>query len=118
MSITERAERLAAQLLADRQRERPKHDIVACWSCGTTYINRGRHFCSMRRQDWFDDGNPTYEQQCEHERKLIKYPLADLMVVAGPPGTVGRKPYAELFAALAGARRERKRRKRKLPDHA
>ena len=118
MSITERAERLAANLLADRQRERPKHDIVACWSCGTTYINRGRHFCSMRRQDWFDDGNPTYEQQCEHERKLIKYPLADLMVVAGPPGTVGRKPCAELFAAVAEARRERKRRKRKLPDHA
>jgi hypothetical protein len=36
MSITERAERLAANLLADRERERPKHNIVACWSCGTT----------------------------------------------------------------------------------
>ena len=59
MSITERAERLAANLLADRRRERPKHDIVACWSCGTTYIYRGRHFCSMPCQDWFDAGNPS-----------------------------------------------------------
>ena len=44
MSITERAERLAANLLADRQRqrERPKHNIVPCWSCGTTYVYRGR----------------------------------------------------------------------------
>ena len=56
---------------------------------------------------------PSYEQQCEYERKLIKYPLADLVAVAGPPGTVGRKPYAELFAAVAEARRERKRHKRK-----
>jgi hypothetical protein len=113
MSIAERASRLAANLLADRQRERPQHDIVACWSCGTTYINRGPHFCSTRGQEWFDAGNPPYEQQCEHERKLLKYPLADLVVVAGPPGTVGRKLYAELFAAVAEARRERKRRKRK-----
>ena len=113
MSVTERAERLAAQLLADRQRERPKHDIVACWSCGTTYINRGPHFCSIRCKEWFDAGNSTYELQCEHERKLCRYPLAGLVVVAGPPGTVGRKPYAELFDAVAEARRERKRRKRK-----
>jgi endogenous inhibitor of DNA gyrase (YacG/DUF329 family) len=60
MSITERAERLAANLLADRERERPKHNIVACWSCGTTYVYRGRqgelngNFCSMRCQEWFD----------------------------------------------------------------
>jgi hypothetical protein len=67
----------------------------------------------MRCQEWFDGYNPTYEQQCEHERKLLKYPLADLVVVAGPPGTVGRKPYAELFAAVTEARREPKRRKRK-----
>ena len=113
MSITERAERLAANLLADRQREPHKHNIVPCWSCGTTYVYRGRHFCSTRCQDWFDEGNATYEQQCEHERKLIKYPLAGLVVVAGPPGTVGMKPYAELFAAVAEARRERKSRKRK-----
>ena len=113
MSITERAERLAANLLADRHRERPKHDIGACWSCGTTYIYRGRHFCSMPCQEWFDAGNPTDEQQCEHDRKLIKYPLAGLVMVAGPPGTVGRKPYAELFAAVAEARREHKRLKRK-----
>jgi hypothetical protein len=67
--ITERAERLAANLLADRQREQPKHNILPCFSCGYTFVYRGRqgdlngNFCSMRCQAWFDDGNPTYEQQ-------------------------------------------------------
>jgi hypothetical protein len=81
MSITERAERLAANLLADRerQRERPKHDIVACWSCGTTYVYRGRqgdlngNFCSMRCQDWYDDGNPSFERQRELSRVTYTY---------------------------------------------
>jgi hypothetical protein len=119
MTITERAERLAANLLADRQRERPKHNIVPCWSCGQTFVYRGRldelngNFCSTRCHAWFDGGAPSYERQCEHERKLLKYPLADLVVIAGPPGTAGRKPYAELFAAGAETRRERKRRRRK-----
>ena len=91
MSITERAERLAANLLADRQRERPKHNIVSYWSCGTTYVYRRRlgelngNFCSTRCQDWHDAGNPTYEQQCEHERKLTGAALGNFRVVAGPP---------------------------------
>ena len=106
MSITERAERLAANLLADRQREReqPKHNIVPCWSCGHTFVYRGRqgelngNFCSMRCQDWYDDGNPTYEQQCEHERKLTGAALGSFVVVAGPPELeVGPNYYAGVF---------------------
>jgi hypothetical protein len=107
MSITERAERLAANLLADRERERPKHDIVACWSCGTTYINRGRHFCSTRCQEWFDAGNPTYEAQCETERKLTGTAPGDFVVVAGPPELeVGSKLYQGLgFSCIPMRRR-------------
>jgi hypothetical protein len=88
--MSNKIERLAANLLADRQRERPKHNIVPCWSCGQTFVYRGRqgelngNFCSMRCQDWFDGGNPTYEQQCEHERKLVGAALGDFVVVAGP----------------------------------
>jgi hypothetical protein len=101
MSISERAERLAANLLADRQRERerPKHNIVPCCSCGQTFVYRGRHgdsngnFCSMRCQNWFDDYNPTYEAQCEHERELIRSPLETLLVVAGSNLQPGSKYY-------------------------
>jgi hypothetical protein len=103
MSQTERAERLAANLLADQQRERPKHNIVPCWSCGHTYVYRGRrgdlngNFCSMRCQAWYDDGNPTYERQCERESKLLGASLGSLVVVAGPPDLeVGSNLYKRL----------------------
>ncbi len=43
----------------------------------------------MRCQEWFDAGNRSYEHQREQERKLLNVPLADLIVVAGPPGTIG-----------------------------
>ena len=55
----------------------------------------------MRCQAWFDDGNPSYEDQQEHERKLLNVPLTDLVVVAG--SMVGRKPFDELFDAAARA---------------
>ena len=120
-----RSEKLTAALLADREHHATKqsrHNIIPCFSCGTTFVYRGRQadlngrFCSMRCQDWFDDGNPSYEQQREHERKLINAPLADLIVVAGPPGMIGRKLYAELFDAVAEP--PRTRRKRKVKTHA
>jgi predicted nucleic acid-binding Zn ribbon protein len=107
-----KAERLAAALLADQQERTQRtvnHNIIACFSCGYTFVYRGRQgelngrFCSMRCQDWYDAGNPSYEQQREHERKLLNVPLADLVVVAGPPGMVGRKPFDELFDAAARA---------------
>ena len=120
-----RSEKLTAALLVDREQHATKqsrHNIIPCFSCGTTFVYRGRQadlngrFCSMRCQDWFDDGNPSYEQQREHERKLINAPLADLIVVAGPPGMIGRKSYAELFDAVAESRHTR--RKRKVKTHA
>jgi hypothetical protein len=40
----------------------------------------------MRCQSWFDDENPSFEQQRELERKPLNTPLAGLVVVAGPPG--------------------------------
>jgi hypothetical protein len=62
-------------LLADRHRAETDHNVVACFSCGRTYLYKGRQgelngrFCSMRCQGWFDAGNPSYEQQ--RERKII-----------------------------------------------
>jgi hypothetical protein len=87
-------------LLADRQRAAPAHNIIACFSCGYTFVYQGRRgelngrFCSMRCRDWYDDGNPSHEQQREHERKLLNAPFADLVVVAGPPNVKpGSKHY-------------------------
>ena len=61
---------LTAALLADRERApTTEHNIVACFSCGRTYVYKGRkdelngRFCSTRCRDWFDAGNPSHEQQ-------------------------------------------------------
>ena len=119
-----RAERLAKALLADnavRAAREIHHNIIACFSCGHTFVYRGRQgaastwigsdedghaspdtsmsgrFCSMRCQQWFDDGNPSFEEQQEHERELIKAPLDTLVVVAGPPELeVSSKLYRDL----------------------
>ncbi len=115
-----RSDKLAAALLADREQRatrQSRHDIIACSSCGTTFVNKGTLFCSTRCRDWFDAGNATYDQQREAERKLINAPLESLTVVAGPPDMIGRKPYAELFVAVADSRRNRSS-KRKVKAHA
>jgi hypothetical protein len=123
--LMSRSEKLTAALLADREHHATKqsrHNIIPCFSCGFKFLYRGQQtdlngrFCSMRCQDWFDGGNPSYEQQREHERKLINAPLADLIVVTGPPGMVGRKSHAALFDAVAQSRRTRG--KRKVKTHA
>ena len=127
MSITERAERLAANLLADRQRQRSglstisshaghaanfrlsRHGAASVWIAvigGRSPDTSNGNFCSRRCQDWYDDGNPTYEQQCEHERKLTGAALGDFVVVAGPPDLeAGSKYYRGLGfrACLCGA---------------
>jgi hypothetical protein len=58
MSKTERAERLAQALLADRAKTKiDRNDIVPCFSCGTAFVYKGRQgdlngrFCSMRCQE-------------------------------------------------------------------
>jgi hypothetical protein len=87
-----KAEKLAALLLADRDRPTQNHNIVPCFVCGYTFVYKGRQgelngrFCSLRCQDWYDAGNPSYEQQREHERKLLHTPIEDLTIIAGPPG--------------------------------
>ena len=54
-----RSEKLAAALLADRVQHATKqsrHNIISCFSCGTTFVYRGRQvdlhrrFCSVRCQ--------------------------------------------------------------------
>jgi hypothetical protein len=85
-----KTEQLAAALLADRTREvQERTDIIACFSCGYNFIYRGRQgelsgrFCSMRCQDWYDAGNPSYERQ----RELTKIIYRNH---AGQPMTPGR----------------------------
>jgi hypothetical protein len=105
MSKSERAERLAQALLADRAKTKiERNDIVPCFSCGATFVYEGREgdlngrFCSMRCQAWFDDGNPSYEQRQEAERQLLKVPLSSFKVVAGQSGLeVGTSYYATVF---------------------
>jgi len=58
-----RLKKLAAALLADREREPSRHNIVPCFVCGHTFVYGGRRsdvsgrFCSLRCQDWYDAGN-------------------------------------------------------------
>jgi hypothetical protein len=60
---------LAALLERDLLRKNTPPDrntIIACWSCGYTFIYKGRrdelngNFSSMRCQDWYDAGNPRH----------------------------------------------------------
>jgi hypothetical protein len=60
---TERAERLAAQLLADRNRKTTERtEIGACFMCGRGMVYRGTRFCSDRCRDYYDTGAPGNEQ--------------------------------------------------------
>jgi ribosomal protein L24E len=58
-----KTERLAAAILADRDRPASQHNVVPCFVCGHTFVYRARRgdlngrFCSMRCQDWYDAGN-------------------------------------------------------------
>jgi hypothetical protein len=47
----------------------PAIDITKCFSCGYSMVYRGNRFCSERCREWFDAGNPSYEQQEESARK-------------------------------------------------
>jgi hypothetical protein len=81
-----KTERLAAALLADRQQRTTSslHNIVPCFSCGYTFVYRGRQgelngcFCSMRCQDWYDAGNePIGEEivyRCRDRRPMKRGP--------------------------------------------
>jgi hypothetical protein len=47
----------------------PAIDITRCFSCGHSMVYRRSRFCSENCRDWFDAGNPSYEQQQEWTRK-------------------------------------------------
>jgi hypothetical protein len=47
----------------------PSIVITECFSCGYRMRYRGPRFCSDRCREWFDAGNPSYEQQEELARK-------------------------------------------------
>jgi hypothetical protein len=73
---TEKAERLATQLLADRNRKTTERaDIGSCFMCGRGMICRGTRFCSDRCRDYYDTGVPGCEQDWRHPD--IKYTYLD-----------------------------------------
>jgi hypothetical protein len=65
MTITERAERLAAQILADRNKPETKRRSLSCAMCGRACSNR---FCSTRCETYHADGfaaaDPTFAARC------------------------------------------------------
>jgi hypothetical protein len=80
---TSRAEKLAAQLLADRQRKAPERaDIGACFMCARGMIYRGSRFCSDRCRDYYDAGAPGCEQDW-------RYPDVAFTHLDGQPMTKG-----------------------------
>jgi len=94
-----KSDKLAAMLLADRDRDKPDHNIIPCFSCSHTFVYRGRQgdlngrFCSMRCQAWFDDGNAPIARS-----DPFAVPLGDWKVVAGPPGVeIGSSYYGGVF---------------------
>lgn len=74
-----KSEKLAELLLSDRERPKVYHNIIPCWSCGHTFVYRGRqgelngNFCSMRCQDWYDAGNPSFERQRELTKIVYRW---------------------------------------------
>lgn len=61
--MTTQTERLAAALLADRDRKTAERtDIGASFMCGRGMVYRGSRFCSDRCRDYYDTGVPGNEQ--------------------------------------------------------
>jgi hypothetical protein len=74
---------LAAEIEADILRDyKSSADITKCFSCGFNMVYKGRRFCSSRCREWFDAGNPGYDQDWLRAKK----DGAPFKVIAGPPG--------------------------------
>ena len=64
-----KTERLAAALLADRERPTTHHNIIPCLVCAYKFVYRGRQgelngrFCSTRCQDWYGAGNKPVNEE-------------------------------------------------------
>jgi hypothetical protein len=98
--VANRASRLADAIAADILRERPEApQSQTCFACSRSYSKAApkaddsgpSRFCSVRCRDYFDNGGPPYDPQTA--RDVLNIPLRDWVVIAGPPGTVGTRPY-------------------------
>ena len=107
-----RAARLTAALLSDRNREpvESDHNIIACFTCGHTFICVGRagelngRFCSMPCQDWHDAGRPSVLNSTAQISRADGVPVADWKVVVGPRNLVlGASYYAPSWPPKASA---------------
>ena len=95
-------QRLAAALLADRDKPTTdRTDIIKCFMCGCLMVYRGSRFCSDRCRDCYDSGEPAYEQDWRRSANLEHALMADLKIVAGPPGIeVGSGYYIAPFGQV------------------
>ena len=69
---TERTQRLADAILADRSGDQPaRTDIIACFMCRTGMVYRGNRFCSDRLcRAFYDTGEPAPEQDWRRPRTV------------------------------------------------
>jgi hypothetical protein len=102
-----RAARLAEALLADHagRETAPRTQSITCAGCGRGTVDRGRRCCSPRCEQWLADGNPPVDPHLA--RKALEVPLRAWMVIAGSPGEIGSRPYADLLDALSEKRANR-----------
>jgi hypothetical protein len=117
-----RVERLAAALLADRRRtDDGKHNIVPCFACGHGFIYKGRRgnlngrFCSMRCQQWIDDGNAGHGQDWQRPQ-IDHYGITDWKIVAGPPGSPLRDAFERRGSSKA-RKAARQTNRNKIPNY-
>jgi hypothetical protein len=102
-----RAAKLAAAILADRNRKpaESSHNIVECFACGYTFMyaagasDLNGRYCSRRCQDWHDAGNPMVLGGAEQKARYSDVQLEAWKVTAGPPDLeVGSSYYAAFLA--------------------
>src|SRR5215831_2666856 len=93
---------LRAAIGRDILKERPATpESQTCFACGRSYSKGApladesgpSRFCSVRCRDYFDAGGQPYDPHST--RDVLNVPLRDWVVVAGPPGTVGTRPYGD-----------------------
>ena len=59
-----KTERLAAALLADRERPTTHHNIIPCFVCAYKFVYRGRQGeLNGRYQDWYGAGNKPVNEE-------------------------------------------------------
>jgi predicted nucleic acid-binding Zn ribbon protein len=72
-----------------RSDDSPLITTVQCFSCGYGMTYRRSRFCSDRCREWFDAGNPSFEDQ----RQSTPWDMRPLRAVAGPRGAIGTNPW-------------------------